>query len=488
MKHPLAGALALAAAWLLAAACLAAEAPIGPQSSSDQIRAARPLDAAPALVFDVERTVKGEGPTPKVTHETVTLAPSFILVAGDQASTLDDRTLCRALSWSKAKPVLENASCYAAPAFKLLEMANRTYLAKIVKGDLYWDEVELGVQQEPSTPLERRENGAVAEYSRSGDVVVRIGQGAYPFVGGERELFVRYLALHTQLHPQVRGDLGQGPRLPSKIEFTTFNHRSVHGAETLVISNVRHAATAYPLPAGLPSRLSEDAAGDGPRARGIRAALEAIDGRSTIARPPSEPELVQQVHEAVLAKKPMAAALLFLELTQQYSRQLLSGSDAAGLAQLRQDLPLIRQDPDANQLLDASTLAGDPKAQGDREAAARYLASATALDALPFGTFRHVTFANLVRVSADSAKWDPAILKAMPQPLVDSYWTHIAAYPWASNAYKDAGDAYVEGYDMWDAWIAFDLGRAVDPDWRSAAMASVGELEGRLRTAAPDFF
>jgi hypothetical protein len=487
MKHPLAGALALAAAWLMTAACLAAEVPIGPQSSSDQIRAARPLDAAPALVFDVERTVTGEGPAPKVTHETVTLAPSFIFVAGEEASSLDDRTLCRALSWSKAKPALENVSCFAVPAFRLYESANRSMLAKIIAGMAYWDEVELGVQQQPNDPLARRTNGDVAEYRLGKDVVVRISQPGTSLSADEAALLTRYLALHTQLHPQPRRDVAKARTLPARIEFATFNHRSVHGLETLVISNVRREQAAYPLPAGLPSALNEEAKGDSPRARGLNAALLAIAGRFGMAKP-AEPELIERIDQAVQAHQPMTGLMLFFELSQQYQGKLLGGSDPAGLARIRQDLQEIRQDPDAGKFLDASNLAGDSAAPGDRQAAARYLAGARALDALPFGTFRYVTFANLVRYSADSAKWDPAILKAMPQPLVDNYWTHIAAYPWASNAYKDAGDTYFAGYDTWDAWIAFDLGRAVDPESATATMSEIANMEAQLRSAAPDFF
>ncbi|MDF2901037.1 MAG: hypothetical protein K0Q62_1096, partial [Phenylobacterium sp.] len=72
--------------------------------------------------------------------------------------------------------------------------------------------------------------------------------------------------------------------------------------------------------------------------------------------------------------------------------------------------------------------------------------------------------------------------------VVDNYWIHIAAYPWASNAFKDAGDAYFESFDTPDAWLAYDLGRAVDPEWRSGVMARVGVMEADLRARHPEFF
>jgi len=145
-------------------------------------------------------------------------------------------------------------------------------------------------------------------------------------------------------------------------------------------------------------------------------------------------------------------------------------------------------DPAAAALWQTQDLAGNPRATGDRQGAARYLAGATALDRMPFGTFRYLTFANLVRVSPESSKWDPAILKLMPTPLVDNYWTHIAAYPWAANAYKDAGDAYFSNYDTPNAWLAYDLGRAVDKEWQSGPMATLAAFEQQLRSTQPDFF
>ena len=153
--------------------------------------------------------------------------------------------------------------------------------------------------------------------------------------------------------------------------------------------------------------------------------------------------------------------------------------------------PLLRaaaQDPDAARLLQVQALAGGPTTAGDREGAARWLAGSREFDTLPFGAFRYVTFANLVRVSPGASKWDPAIFRAMPSPLVDGYWTEIAAYPWASGPYKDAGDTYLQGFDAGLAWLAYNLGRAVDPDWRSGPLAYVAQNGDRLRAAQPDFF
>jgi hypothetical protein len=144
-------------------------------------------------------------------------------------------------------------------------------------------------------------------------------------------------------------------------------------------------------------------------------------------------------------------------------------------------------DPAVARVFQASNVAGGQGASADRQAAARDLMAAN-LDSVPFATFRNVTLANIVRDSGDVSKWDPAIFASAPKDLTDNYWIHIRAYPWASNAYADAGRSYMASYDMAHAWLSFDLGRAVDPDWRSGVMAATGALEDRLRQDQPDFF
>ncbi len=180
----------------------------------------------------------------------------------------------------------------------------------------------------------------------------------------------------------------------------------------------------------------------------------------------------------------MEAAFAFFNLSQQYPQML---TDAQVLNALRPQIRAFVSDAQVARLVAASEMAGDSKAPGDRQDAARFLANVKT-DDLPFGTFRYVTFANLIRGSGDTSKWDQAIFQAMPRSLADDYWTHIAAYPWSSFAFKDLGDTYYSDYDPANAWLAYDLGRAIDKGWRSGPMGSLSDYEDRLRTQFPDFF
>ncbi len=466
----------------------AAELKAPPFWSSDQVRAARSLAPEQALIFDVRTSTQPASGPAQVKDQTVTLAPSFTTIEGGAESGIDDWTLCRAFSWKPDVKAMTSMSCYAGPAFRAFEIANRNLLNKITKLDIYWDEAELAIQQDKADRMQRKEAGSDVEYRLGDKVVVRLSGALADLDPEEAHRLERYIANHVHLHPQARRDLEQRRTLPQRIEIQVGEpaHATPH-VEILTLSNVRRAYAAYPLPPGLASDIEQPKWADDPAAaRGIHEAVLAATHHSAIVRPGFS-DLVAAMTSAANTHREMEAFLDFMELTQQYSGLLTSGENAAALNQIRAVIPTVLQDPEVKPYWIANGLAGDASEAGDREAAARYLSGAHS-DQLPFGAFRYVAFANLVRGSQGTAKWDKAIFKAMPERLADDYWIHIANYPWAANAYKDLGDAYLDGFDTWHAWLAYDLGRAVDENWKSSVMSSMDDRENRLKSGLPDFF
>jgi len=476
----------------------AAEVRAYPDWSSDQVRAARPSAPSTALVFDVQSTVHMEGRPDKVIHETVTLAPSFVFVDADEGETLDDGALCRTLTWARGKPTLHSESCYASPAFRTFELANREKLQGIMQTakindspfdtDPYWREAELGVQRTASDPLVKLKTGDEVDYRLGAETVVRVSGALVPFQSDEARRFTKFAALHTQLHPQIRRDLQIASALPQKIEIvgqSAFKKRY----ETLIVSNARRVAVAYPLPSGLTSDLRTPASGgDDLKQKGVSAAILAIDGRPSTPKP-SLDDLLDAAKRASAAGRQLDVLLLFIEATQDYGPKMMASADVRKVVAdgVRPLLQRAYRDPETSRFALASGLAGKPMAPGERQAAASFLAHEN-MDDRPYGTFRYVTFANLVRGSSDVAQWGPSILKSMPSPLADNYWVHIAAHPWSSLTYKDAGDAYLQTFDTSDAWLAYDLGREIDKDWRLGTMQALSAFEDQMRTAQPDFF
>jgi hypothetical protein len=488
------------AAMALCAASLAQAADVRayPDWSSDQVRAARPNSPSTALVFDVQSTVRMEGRPDKATHETVTLAPSFIFVDADDGETLDDGTLCRTFTWVRGKPTLHSESCYAVPAFRTFELANREVLQRVMEGFKvkdaplalapYWRESELGVQRTASDPLVKVKTGDEVDYRLGAETVVRVSGSAIPFQSDEARRFVKFAALHTQLHPQVRRDLLVASALPQTLEIVGQSVLKKR-RETLIVSNVRRVVVAYPLPAGLTSDLRAQASGaDDLKQKGMAEAIRAIEGRPSTPKP-SLDDLLAAAKRAAADGRQLDVLLLFIQLTQDYGPKLMTSGDVRKTVgdEVRPLLQRAYQDPETAHFALASGLSGKPMTPSERQAAASFLAHDN-LDDRPYGTFRYVTFANLVRGSSDVAQWGPSILRSMPSPLVENYWVHIAAHPWSSLTYKDAGDAYLQTFDTSDAWLAYDLGREVDKDWRLGTMQALSTFEDQMRSAQPNFF
>ena len=470
---------------------------VSPTAGSDQIRAARTVSAADDLVFTYTRTVTAKGRPVSADTGTVILGADFTAI--DQAAdhTLDDFALCRVLSWKTGATDVDNQSCFYMPAFRLAELSNRQALNRMLTGAMeskkvpeslapYWAEQELSVQDAPTDPLKIHTGATTVDYSLNGRVVVRTSLAGTAFAADQRQRVARYLARHVDLHPQVLRAILASGQVPSDIIIERYQADQPN-TETLHFTALSHQVRDYPLPPHLTAALVTTAKGDSIEARGLKQALAVMDGTVQPPKPDFE-TLMGRLEVAVDGKQAMAATLLFQELASEYGGSLLS--DATRMARLKAVMPRLQvlfAEPDSARFMQAAELAGDSKATPQNEAAARYLSEAKGLDAMPFGTFRYVTFANLVRASGDISGWDKGIFSAMPA-LPDCYWTHIAAYPWIGNTYKDMGDLAYGDFQLDKAWQAWDLGRAVDSDWRKDTLQSVAEYEDSLRAALPDDF
>ena len=457
---------------------------------SDEVRAARALAPQPALVLDFSLSDAAAGKPAGPQQGTIALAANFNHKAAGGDHVIDDYALCKTLRWNETERRLSSLNCHALPAFLINELGNRLMLAKVLAaadlkehGDLgpIWTEMELGLAGQEPAPLKVRTVGDRTEYLHGSTVAASVSGDAGAASPYEMARLVRLLARHLPMHPQIRADIAKRGSLPARIEVRYASLGVPPRTTVMTLANLRRETIAYPLPAGLTSSLRAEAAND-PTDRGaaIRRALTVLDSGGRDG-PPSLASLSTRVKAS---RDPVEALMLFLNITQQYG-----GAMRSDPALLDAIIPKIRaslQDQRAAQFWQANALSGDAKAPGDREAAAKYLAGAKSLDALPFGTFRYVTYANLATMTKSSDQWPVEIRSAMPQNLVDNYWRHIAVYPWAANAYMDAASTYV--FDPSNAWLAYDLGRAIDPQWRTSVLGGVVKYEQHLEATLPDFF
>ena len=458
-----------------------------PLWTSDQVRQARSLVESEALVFDLRREKIRPDKPAEITTEVVILAPTFSQIVEGEKQTLEDHALCRTMSWNRTARVFTSHSCYAIVAFKLVEIENRAALSRVASEDPRFsaeaNSAELGIVGSRPSRLEMRQTREGREYRVGKAILTSVRGSAGDISAQEMRGLIRFLARNAPLHPQVRGDIANGRVIPASIDVDA----GPLAQQRLSISNVRRLSAAYPLPAGLTAALSEEAQlGGSPRALALRTVSQALDG--TMQKPTAEATLAA-MRAALTSGRGLEAVWLFMQLTQEHAVAFkpIGGAPSPLLSGVRAMLPQLWADPEAARLMAISDLAGNAQAPGDRQAAARFLSSPR-MEGLAYGTFRNVTYANLLTTSPASKDWDPAIRAAMPPNRVDNYWIHIQAHPWSSNTFKDAGDAYYGAYDVVSAWTAYDLGRAVDPDWRDGVMGAVGKFEEQMRQREPDYF
>ncbi|MDC7675746.1 hypothetical protein [Asticcacaulis machinosus] len=471
---------------------------VSPDWDAPRIRGARSAEA-PTIEFSYQKEVRFKDGAVQTESGKVTLASDFIYVEAADARYLDDFALCRTMTWKATDTEFNNDSCFVSPAFRILELKNRRYLQSLLNmatGDKksaqetklasYWPEQELAVVDKTSLPLVQSQAGEQIVWSVEDEAVARLSNAGEPFSDAERKAIARYFARHVGLHPQILKAVLENGQIPHGIAIES-NHANRRATETIRFSNVRRLTAQYPLPAHLKPAIVRMSEGNTVYASGLKSSLKAIAGTMESPKPGFD-EALTQMQSAAASDQMEQALMWFFLITQQYTAELQP--DSGRLAKIRALGPVLTktiEGPKTTQFWQASNLAGSTEVSEGREAAAKYLAGAKQFDGLRFGTFRYVTFANLVRTSKGTDRWDKAIWGSMPS-LKDCYWIHIAAYPFASNAFKDLGDHHYSNYEMDRAWQAWDLGRVVDPDWRSGAMASVGEYEARLRAQEPNFF
>ena len=475
-----------------------AEVVVSPDWTADRILSQRPNSPGDVDVVTFSSRTREDGKPDIVKSGTVRLWDDVDQISVGALETVTDYKLCRSFSWRGPETVFNNASCFALPAFQQLELRNRIQLSKLLVNakaldgqipsfeDAVWSEQELSTQKTPSRPLTIKRSSGSVEWWLGAELVVKTSASGHQISSTDRTKFLRYFSRYLRIHPQVRRDIIDSGIIPSQIEIS---HRRLDGksVETILFSSWQTSRMNYPLPPQLTSEIATRSNENSAEAAGIRSTLNALSGVGEASKASFE-SLLDQLEGAAKRKEALQTTLTFLKITQVFGGLLMA--DGEKMEQIRSLMPIVQpllQSNEASKFMQASSLAGTGGEGPEREASAAYLADAQNLDQIDFGTFRYVTFANLVQISTGTKTWDEAIFRKMPS-LTDSYWTHIAAFPWASNAFKDLGDTWYSQFETYKAWEAWDLGKAVDPDWQRGSMNSVDDLEKRIRLLMPDSF
>ena len=483
----------------LVAPSVQAQETVYPFWNSNQVLPLRASGEQTALRFSYRFTQQKEKESENLTQRAVRLGEDYDLVTTKDTRILTDYRLCRVFIWKTTETDFANQSCYADPAFRPLELQNRFALVDLLSGAMgkdkqptklearFWQEQELSVQLEDSSPLTTKVTSDGTEWLLGQQVVAKISKSGLVLNPKERQPFARFLARNLTLHPQVRRAIMDSGILPARIEVTRQAMAGETSKDIHVFANVELITGPYPLPANLTSDLYKKAQEETPSGRMWRSSLKAATGADNLNRPTLD-ALLEQMKSASARKSSLETTLLFLKITQVFGGEI--SANPTTFQKIRAAIVAVQSDigaGDAEALWIANKLAGERGEGKEREDLARYLANASELDKLDFGTFRYLTFSNLENMTKDSEKWDPKIKQAMPER-ADRFRIHIAAQPWGSNAYFDFGNQIFGEYDPWEAWQIWDLGRAIDPDASDALMARIKRFEGNLRKQQPDSF
>lgn len=484
---------------------------VSPDWGSERLRAERNVSAIDTTVIQCTRETRLQTGETSTTSGSIILASDFVFASIDGHNQLDDFSLGRTFTWRNGQDTIDNQSYFWQPAFRLIELSNRKILHDAVQvlrdnpefpdqlNDPFWAEQELGVQGKTSPRLVTSKDSDGVVWHLGDKAVGKASRKGFRLSGTESKSILRSFSRHFIFHPQIGAAIAASGALPERLELARFQpvphtasstaatNRLQESTEIIKFLSVQRTRAAYPLPSGLAASISHEAQGSTAEARALKRAIDALSGLASPPRP-SFQDIADQIRSACAANRALEAVLQMLMLTQQYGGTFQSDRKRQKL--LQELMPSLRrqfQAPASAEFLHAIGLAGSRGEGSDREKAAYYLANADDLDTLPFGTFRYVTFANLACGTKDANKWPKAIFEKMPSP-TDCHCVHIAAYPWASPAFKDLGDMYYSSFDMRKAWLWWDLGRAIDPDWRLNSMAEVGRFEEHLRKTIPDHF
>lgn len=464
---------------------------IGPHWGSDKLRAARNVQPVDAVRFRLHRLRIGAGGRKTASDSEVILAPDFTFVRTGGQSSLYDHALCRWLVWPAATGGLSSINCHALPYFFAVEMQNRLVQNKVLPEAarpmmIYEAETELhiagnGPGGRPTLTRSSAKDGA--DYVVADRKVAHIAGDAGALKSDEAVRLIRFLALATPVHPEMRRDIAAAGRLPAEIAMDALGPGQGE-RETLSFSRLEHVKAAYPLPPGLRPEIDGPAwTKDAAMAGAVKAGVAVL--RDPAAHPaPTADALAQRVAAADAAHRPAAALFAIDALVQLYGQAAIQAP--ARLAAIRSAFQALSKDSRAAAILDAGRLAGDVSAKGDRQAAARTMLEAGGDEDLV--DFRDITLGNLMLGSSDLDRWDPALRARLPESAADGFWRSIAVAPWSAATYHDVGVALLGEQRVDFAWLAFDLGRATDPGWRTGIMASIAATESRLEHALPDMF
>jgi hypothetical protein len=277
--------------------------------------------------------------------------------------------------------------------------------------------------------------------------------------------FVHFLLSYTSLHPVIVKALNEAGRLPAYFAYA-YSRGGQRGGDIWTLKSFERVSGTYPLPADYRPEARIDSPAVNPL---MPRMLDAIAKRSA---PRSLASLRGAFENALTQPQLLQAYLFYLEMLLQYGQGALACPEGAGhCTPSTQIAAKLSVDPGVASLLEASKAeaAGDLKRALELRLAVKHdgLSDSYVLDDLVGNTYAE---------NGDYVSAVPLIARA------------VAGNPFIAAYYKDLGDVFAGDFDSFNAWILYDLARALPGGENAPVVDGVTANERALAAAYPQFF
>ncbi len=392
-----------------------------------------------------------------------TLGDTWMIVRNGAHTSFFDFDHRRHVEIDEATHTRIDFSLYDAAGFRVMELANRQNLAKmmaaakITQAQAQFDPVDvehiLAIQDKPGSPLKVATEGRDTVFLNGTRVLARESTQATPVPAAQARMFAQLMRYTWGGHPQILAALAQANAIPATLTLTTVN--GVTTTTVVKVSSVR-PSSAGPI----------DVAAIAPRPdAAARTPVDHILARGDTFTTADVAAARQRAHDQIAAaladKRSLDAYLGVIEL------MLTTGEapslDATQKAQLTADPSVVALGP---------LLAPHPD-KGDMQHAIEHL-EALRPRAQSQGYMLDLFIAN-DRASLGDRK-----------AALDGLVAVLQAHPFIAGAYKDLGDNLLMSYDASNAWRCWDLGRRIAPGYQN--FKAVNQFEANLATQHPEYF
>ena len=450
---------------------------IGPQATAAELIAAHGTAAGPVL------RVVYQSAAPDQATMTAEIARDYVFVRRTEAGepdtvALHDFALRRVIAIDDAHRAFANMSMYAMADFRFAESYNRRVLRGILRSagikalvNPYFDQQQLGIASPDDGPVEfKREPtaGGGLRFVVDGKTGAAYEPSAENLSADEMQGVMRLLRSSFQLHPEMLAAIAAGLKLPKEIVHTE-GMADKRSERHWTLVSVERTQGAYPLPAGygvtvsggeqlaplMPVMLDAIAgkSGGGPRSLAdYRAAISDAKAKGNVLQHYLlDNEMYLQYRSGTMGC--FNGNLLHEDCSQQQAVVDWWKADAVTL-KLMQSLLLEKTNPE--------------EAIAERNAIARTgLTDAYMLDLW-----------NADTMMQSGKGGDPLPLFALA----------IKGNPYVGGFYKDLGDAYRIRFYPVQAWLCYDLARALPGAQSSPVVDGIDRMEATIASRNPEFF